>query len=113
MAGATRVEWLGNWVEAKVVAATKAAIDETTNAAAEDAKEHHWYANRTGSLEKNTFAAPAVIEGPRIVGKFGSSMRREGFYGLFLERRTPWLRPAADRHFHELPVRIRAGLKWM
>lgn len=113
MAALSKVEWLGEIVQARIVAATMAAIDETTHAAAEDAKTNHWWSNRTGSLEANTFNAPAVIDGPRIVGKFGSSMRREGFYGLFLERRTPWLRPAADRHFHELPLKIRAGLRWM
>lgn len=109
---ASAVVWLGERIEARMAAAAKVAIDEVTKAAAEDAAANHWWANRSGDLAANTFAAPAVIEGPRVVGKFGSSMRREGFYGLFLERRTPWLRPAADRHFRKLPARIRAGLRW-
>lgn len=104
MPGWGRVEWLGKEIEARLIVKTIEAADVTLKAAADDAIQHHWWANRTGDLEKNTVAAPARLEGAVVRGKFGSSMRAEGFYGLFLERRTPWLRPAADRHFPEFRV---------
>jgi hypothetical protein len=103
--------WLGPEIMAKVTAAAIHAIDETTEAAAEDAKANHWWSERTGNLERNTFAEPAHFDGANVTGRFGSSMRAQGFYGLFLERKTPWLRPAADRHFRNLKSRLR-GLRW-
>lgn len=106
-----RMTWLGPEIVARVTAVAVAAIDETTKAAADDAKAHHWWANRTGDLQKNTFAEPAHFDGANVTGRFGSSMRAQGFYGLFLERQTPWLRPAADRHFRKLRAKLR-GVKW-
>jgi hypothetical protein len=114
MPGRHGVTWLGEEVMAKIVVATKESIDKTTEAAAKDAQESHWWQKRTGNLERNTFAEPAqvsVVKG-EIRGRFGSSMRAEGFYGLFLERREPWLRPAADRHFRELKLRLKGAVRW-
>lgn len=103
-----KVTWLGDRLIAKAVEVTKKAADETLQASVDDAKAHHWWANRTGDLEANTISTPAHFEGNVVKGKFGSSMRAEGFYGLFLERKTPWLRPAADRHFPEFKLRLGA-----
>lgn len=108
----SRVEWLGSELLAKAARAAQEAIDVATEAAAEDAKKNHWWANRTGDLERNVIATPAKIEGPIVTGKFGSTLRQEGFYGLFLERHTPWLRPAADRNFPKLGYFIRKAVKW-
>lgn len=97
--GSTHVEWLGKEIELRLIEKTIAAADATLDAATQEAKANHWWSNRTGGLEANTFFAPAKLDGLRVKGRFGSGMRAEGFYGLFLERRTPWLRPAADRTF--------------
>lgn len=113
MPGLTRVEWLGDLIIEETVAKAKEAIDHVTKAAADDAKQNHWWSNRTGDLESNTFAEPATLTPEGTVrGRFGSSLRREGFYGLFLERKTPWLRPAADRHFRELRGVLKGLVRW-
>jgi hypothetical protein len=104
-----RVTWRGKAITAAVVAASKAAIDETTEQAAEAARASHGWSNRTGQLEGEVVSEPAQRVGGETVGKFGSTMRR-GFYGLFLERRTPFLRPAADQTFRTLAGRIKRRL---
>lgn len=106
----TLVDWRGPQVRARVLAATKAAIDECTESAARDAAGNHWWRNRSGDLQGNIVSEPAKIENGRLVGRFGTSLRREGFYGLFLERKTPFLRPAADREFPALARRVRVRL---
>jgi hypothetical protein len=113
MAGWGRVEWLGDLIVEETIVKAKEAIDHVTDAAAEDARQNHWWSNRTGDLERNTFAEPAKLTPEGTVrGRFGSSMRAEGFYGLFLERKTPWLRPAADRHFRELKGVLKGLVRW-
>lgn len=108
---ATLLHWRGDEVAKRVRAAALAAVDETTEAAAEDARANHWWANRSGSLEGNIVVEPAKADaGGRVAGRFGTSLRREAFYGLFLERKTPFLRPAADREFPQLAKRIRGRL---
>lgn len=112
----TRVEWLGELVEARVLAGVVVAIDETTHAAAEDAKQSHWWQARRAEegLEGQIVAEPAKLnDRGEVVGRFGSSLRAAGFYGLFLERRMPFLRPAADRHFPRLVAIIRGRTRWM
>lgn len=108
----SHVDWLGDEVLAKAITASMEAIDVVTQAAADDAKANHWWSNRTGDLEKNTIAEPATTDGLEVRGRFGATLRRGGFYGLFLERRTPWLRPAADRTFPLLPLTIREKARW-
>lgn len=102
----TRVTWRGDAVKARVVAASQAAIDETTAEAARHAEGSHWWRGRSGQLGGEIKAEPSKRSGREVVGKFGSTMRR-GFYGLFLERRTPFLRPAADQVFPRLAARIK------
>jgi hypothetical protein len=111
--GVTRVEWLGDLLAEEAIVKCKEAIDHCTKAAAEDAAANHWWSERTGDLSANTIAEPAkVTKEGTISGRFGSSMRAQGFYGLFLERKTPWLRPAADRHFHELHTILKGMMRW-
>lgn len=100
------IVWNGEEVAREIAAATKAAIDETTAAAAEDAKTSHWWNSRKGQLQEEIVNEPAKVEGTRTTGRFGTTQRR-GFYGLFFERRTPFLRPAADRLFPTLAERIK------
>lgn len=111
---ASRVVWLGDRIALRLAAAAAEAINEATHAAAEDAASNHWWEAQRGSdgLQGQILSTPAKPEGARVVGKFGSSIRKAGFYGLFLERRQPFLRPAADRHFPKLPLLIRKGTKW-
>lgn len=106
--------WNGDKVRRRVNLAAKDAIDETLEQAAKDAQGNHWWANRSGSLEGNIVVEPATVDARgQVSGRFGTSLRRAGFYGLFLERKTPFLRPAADREFPHLGRRIRVRLSLM
>ncbi|MGH3029272.1 MAG: hypothetical protein ACRDNE_00620 [Gaiellaceae bacterium] len=105
----TVVRWQGDEIIDKVEGATPEAIDETTQAAAEAAQQSHWWTSRSGQLESEIRSEPAQVEGSIVIGKFGTTMHR-GFYGLFLERRTPFLRPGADQEFPKLAERIRDRL---
>ena len=103
-------EWNGPEIERKIQRASMEAIDEITEEAAHDAGGSHWWRSSSGRLEANIVneAADATATGAR--GRFGST-QRGGFYGLFLERKTPFLRPAADRHFPKLASAIRRRMK--
>lgn len=116
-----KVEWLGKELKSKIEAAEKAALDATTEAAAKRAEENHWWRNRTGNLEANIESVPATMnDAGQLEGKFGvtgpssptwiEKEGKSGFYGLFLERRTPFLLPAYDEEFPELPRRIKEAL---
>lgn len=105
-----RLVWNGQRVLAEVRRATLAGINETLDDAVQDAKSNHWWTSSSGQLEAEIVKEDACVElGGRIRGKFGTTKGR-GFYGLFLERRTPFLRPAADRTFPRLPRHIRRRL---
>lgn len=100
------MKWNGDEIVAKIDKAAHEAIDETTAAAAEAAKSSHGYMTQSGQLEEETISEPAEAKGDRVTGSFGTTQRR-GFYGLFKERKQPFLRPAADREFPKLAERIR------
>lgn len=103
------VEWNGDEIIARVQTACVEAVNETTAAAVELAKQEHWWTPETGHLEENTVSEPAVAEGSVVSGKFGTT-RRKGFYGLFLEYKEPFLRPVADQVFPTLAERVRDKL---
>lgn len=108
---ANRLDWRGDRVLAQVSRAIKDAIDETTKDAAEDAKDSHWWQSRSGNLESEIVTWPAQrTGGAQWTGKFGTT-KGAGFYGLFLERRTPFLRPAADRNFPKLAKAIKRRIR--
>jgi len=98
--------WFGERILERKLETARLAIDEITEEAAADAQGSHWWKNRTGNLEGHIISEPAKREGSVVTGKFGATSR-EAFYGLFLERRTPFLRPAADRTFPRLAARMR------
>ena len=102
-------EWRGDAILTRVLEAARKAVDDTTEAAARDAAGNHWWSGRSGQLEGEIGSKPAERNGDVVDGSFGATKTR-GFYGLFLERRTPFLRPAADREFPRLAGRIRARL---
>jgi hypothetical protein len=115
MPSRARLDWNGERVRARILEAARGAIDETLQAVDEDASNTHWWSNRTGYLERKILTRRAVIVGNRVFGKVGTTYSgvkgvRSAFYGLFLEYRNPWLRPAGDRQFPTLAARIRRRL---
>lgn len=105
----SRLVWKGDEVLARVKRAIPEAIDETTQEAAEHAKSEHWWQSH-GHLVGEIVNEPAQRHGTKVTGKFGSTQRR-GFYGLFLEYREPFLRPAADATFHKLAGKIKRKIR--
>ncbi len=108
--------WRGDELVARVRNAARAAVDETVDEAAADARASHVWLNRTMQLEDEIVAEHADPADLNPTARFGST-RRRGFYGLFHEEGTvnefsrPFLRPAADRHFHALAEKIRRRLR--
>lgn len=106
--------WKGDEVVAKVEAATKLAIDQTTAAAVNRAKSEHPWKNRTGTLEGSLQMRSARAEGLQIRGEWGSF---DVNYAIFLELGTanmpamPYLRPAADAEYPRLAERITGAMK--
>lgn len=115
MPNRARLDWNGDQLAARVREAARAAIDDTLREADADASMSHWWRNRTGNLELNIVTEDAEIAGDRVTGRFGTTRskkgERTGFYGLFLEYQTPFLRPAADRAFPTLAAKIKARLR--
>ena len=116
MPSRARVEWKGDQIKRRVRAAATAAVNETVDAAADNARVSHEWVNRTGQLEEEIVAEHADAADPNPTASFGTT-RRRGFFGLFHEEGTvhefarPFLRPAADRQFPSLAERIRRRLK--
>jgi hypothetical protein len=115
MPSRVKFDWNGDTIVQRVAEAARMAIDETLDEADADASSSHWWRNRTGNLEVNIVTERARRFGYHIRGRFGTTYsgvkgHRSGFYGLFLEYRTPFLRPAADRAFPTLAAKIRRRL---
>lgn len=120
--------WNGDRLIAQVRRAARDAVNETVDAARDDAKATHtWKTDPTirhtksgrpynSDLESQIVSEHASAGVPNPTGSFGYT-RRRGFYGLFheegtvREHRFPALRPAADREFPLLAERIRRRLK--
>lgn len=104
-------DWNGDKIIKRMERAAVAAVNETVDAARDDAKTSHTWENRTGQLEDEIISAHAVAGEPNPQASFGTTARR-GFYGLFHEEGTvneiarPFLRPARDRAFPGLSRRI-------
>jgi hypothetical protein len=81
-AASVALRWRGRRVAAKVLAATKLAVDQTTSQAVRHAKDDHPWQNQTGTLEGSLQMRPAEPEGRKIVGRWGSFSVR---YAIFLE----------------------------
>lgn len=105
---ADELNWKGDQVAAKVIAAAKAGIDETTSACVQDAKTNHRWRNRTGTLEGGIQMRPAVARGTQIIGRWGVFGVNYGVYlELLFGGKYRWLNPAADRNYPDLAARIR------
>ena len=111
-----RLDWHGDKLLARVRAASVAGVNETVDAARDDAAVSHEWVNRHGQLEEEIVSEHADPADANPNALFGTTVRR-GFYGLFHEEGTvhefarPFLRPAADREFPSLAARIRRRLK--
>jgi hypothetical protein len=114
------LDWRGNDLAEKVTEAVKAGINDTLEAAAEDARGttmdlppheaagHPWY-GFTSRVENAVDIQEAEVDGQVVVGRFGATKQR-GDYAFFLERLHPYLRPAADRNFTDLAENIQKRL---
>lgn len=124
MPSRARLDWRGKQLVEEVRAAARIAVNETVDAARDDAKETHdpeWVNRPTrwsklgGQLESEIGSEHAHPGDRNPTGRFGFA-RRRGFYGLFHEVGTvhefekPVLRPTADRVFPTLSERIRRRL---
>jgi hypothetical protein len=116
------LRWLGEAVAEKVAEASKKAIDETTEAAAEKANQasldlpphtasgYRWFGVTRREVDTVVNEEARQI-GAEVKGRFGDTAGR-GSYGLMLERLSGgYLRPAADEEFPELAKRIRKHLR--
>lgn len=110
MGSSAWIDWNGDAVIERVRKAAVTAVNETVDEAADDARVSHWWRNRTGQLEEELVSEHAKPGDANPTAKFGTTQRR-GFYGLFHEYQTPFLRPAADRHFGGLASKIRRRLE--
>lgn len=115
MASTARLDWKGDELVERLRLASVAAVDETVEEAAADARVSHEWVNRTMQLEEEIVTEHAAAADANPNAKFGTT-RRRGFYGLFHEEGTthefarPFLRPAADRVFPTLASKIRRRL---
>lgn len=123
-----RSDWHGDDFIAAVEDAARGAVDETLDAARDDARETHpWQDDRRERtlksgrkvdthLDRQIESEHADPNDPNPSGAFGYT-RRKGFYGLFHEETTthehefPTIRPAADRQFPTFIDRLRRRLK--
>lgn len=127
MPSRAKIDWRGDELVRRVRRAAVAGVNETVDAARDDAKATHpWkddpepHTLKSGrrvqtDLERQIVSKHADPADPNPTGSFGTT-RRGGFYGLFHEEGTehefarPFLRPAADREFPTLAARIRQRL---
>jgi len=110
-----RVRWFGAEILANAIRATVAAVDDTTADAVQHAKDSHPWHDETGRLEERITSLPAETQGEVVTGQWG--VQRGAPYAIDLEFGTskmaarPFLRPAADATYPELPGRIQRNLR--
>lgn len=103
--------WKGDQVEAKVIAASRDAVDETNEASAARARAEAPV--RTGSLREGIGTRPATEEGAVISGQLVARAK----HSLFVELGTvnmpaqPFLRPSADAENPRLVSRIKSRIR--
>ncbi len=104
------VQWFGDKVKRRVMNASLVGVDDTTAAAAIQAKGNHpGWRNRTGTAEGSIRNEPARREGERIRGRFGSWGVA---YFIWLELKYgSTLRHAADLEFPRLARRIQEAYR--
>ena len=112
MASGFRFNWRGRRIPRVIAAASKVGIDQTMAAAVPLAKQET--PGITGTAQGSIQFREAVIQGRRVVGRWGSfdvnyfiwlEIGARGRPGLFMLRR------AADREYPNLGSRIREALR--
>ena len=105
--GRSYLEWLGDGIEKRVEGASKRAIDRTTEAAAEFARQNHpGWKNVTGQAEASIGTNPARLQRRRIRGNVTGGAG-EAYYLMILEvKKGAALRTAADVNFPEVAGRL-------
>lgn len=105
-----KMDWRGDAVKAKALAAAKAGIDATTSRSVGQAKSNHpGWKNQTGTAEGSVQMRGAQIQGTRVVGRWGSFSVD---YVIWLElKHGSFLRRAADATYPGLPAAIRAAMR--
>ena len=104
------LNWNGDAVKAKVIAAAIKGVDKTMAEAVVDAKRNHpGWQNRTGTAEGSiNVVAFAQEDGPHVRGTWGSA---DVNYMIFLElKHGSALRGAADRNYPKLKDHIRGAM---
>lgn len=101
--GRSYLEWLGDGIEKRVEKASKRAIDRTTEAAADFARNHHpGWRNVTGTAEASIGTNPARLQKRRIRGNVTGG-GGDAFYLLILEvKNGSALRNAGDVVFPQV-----------
>jgi len=107
----SRLEWFGDRVKARVREAERLAIDETTAACIDPAKNRVHV--KTRILQGSIQFRDAEEEEGRVVGRWGSFDVNYAFWQEVLPepRGRAYLRPAADEEYPKLARRIQANLK--
>lgn len=109
MARRSRLYWLGDRVQKRVQDAAIAAVDRTTEAAAEHARNHHpGWQSITGTAEGSIGTNAARLQARRIRGSVTGG-EGDAFYLLILEvKNGSALRNAGDVEFRNLQPRLAA-----
>jgi hypothetical protein len=105
--GRSYLDWLGDKLEKRVEGASKRAIDRTTEAAAEYARQHHpGWKNVTQTAQDSIGTNPARLQKRQIRGNVTGGAG-DAFYLLILEvKNGAALRTAADVNFPDVARRL-------
>lgn len=107
MARRSYFTWLGKDIQKRVEKASMRAIDRTTEATAEHARNHHsGWKSITGTAEGSIGTNPARVQKKRIIGNVTGGAG-EAYYLMILEvKNGSALRTAADTNFPALGKRL-------
>jgi hypothetical protein len=102
-----RLYWLGDEVRARVERAAKRAVDRTTEAAAQHARDNHpGWRSVTGTAEGSIGTIPARLL-KRVIRGSVTGGEGEAFYLLILEvKKGSALRTAGDVQFPSVQARL-------
>lgn len=103
-----RLHWFGERVEARITAAAMLGVHEVAQAAAEHARSNHPWRSETGAEGASVFVTEPRLRDGQVREFWGADSP-----AIFLEFGThhmpafPFLRPAADATYRQLPSAIR------
>lgn len=105
----TKITWNGDQIKRNIQMQSGRAVQETVEAAAQMAQSRHWWRNRTSRLSREVGTSRPRRKAFGWESSFGTT-QRNGFYGLFLEMKRPFLRPVARAVFPTLLRRLKIHL---